>query len=567
MIDHLGQCVLSSENTAEELSASVFFYFFDKRRGNSNSSADAMRAVLAQLIYLHRHNKKVMRTATVHHGKSATGQPTATDNETMSVLTSLLQLLDITFLVFDGLDECSDYPLLFERIDEAASESRSCAVLLSSRPSVQLPKRLSKDCLTMQLTLLENTDDIKHYLLPEIEELVDLGSLPSHQSAEEIVGLILPRANGMFLWVRLLVKYLGLPVLTLRERQDAILNLNRLEGLDALYNAILDSLESQFPRRSQPIIRRIFQWVAYAQRPLHIDELRVAISIPLNRPQSMDDEIPNFREALGTLTGSLIELTPDLSAQFIHLSAHEFFTGAGESSVELGTPTSKAALYLIGANRDMASACVSYLYYSIPAEPLGGSSQITPNAGSTKHKYRFLRYSAAFWSDHFAYSLEDIGVSETDSSQNNYWKLLADLVITFISDKYRITMWIEASWLFDSPRIQDLQGNARMTFSSSISTDPSLVALAKAMESVCKLSKDVTTLNREWSHVLQLEPNEIWEPSIPAFTKSQFWVDTSAARLIRLAPLKEDSAKCITVQSQISNSGSEIGVVRLIPPR
>lgn len=27
-----------------------------------------------------------------------------------------------------------------------------------------------------------------------------------------------------------------------------------------------------------------------------------------------------------------------------------------------------------------------------------------------------------------------------------------------------------------------------------------------------------------WGHILQEEPNEIWEPSVPAFLQSPFWV-------------------------------------------
>jgi hypothetical protein len=88
----------------------------------------------------------------------------------------------------------------------------------------------------------------------------------------------------MFLWVRLLVEYLHLPALTLRERLEAIRNLNRLEGADALYNAILEGLECQFAGRSRINVRRIFQWVARARRPLHVDELRVAVSVPLDGP-------------------------------------------------------------------------------------------------------------------------------------------------------------------------------------------------------------------------------------------------------------------------------------------
>lgn len=234
IIERLGQYAISSDSNSEDLLASVFFYFFDKRRGNRNYSGDALRAVLAQLIYLHRHNRRVLDTATAIYYNSATGQGKATENEITRALESLLQSLEVSFLVFDGLDECSDYPVFLRRIDEIASKPGLSCVLLSSRPNVQLPTCISRDCLVVYLTSLENASDIERYLLPEVEELIKTGVLPLQQSAEEIVGQILPRSNGMFLWVRLLVEYLRLPVLTPRERNDAILHLNRLEGLDKL---------------------------------------------------------------------------------------------------------------------------------------------------------------------------------------------------------------------------------------------------------------------------------------------------------------------------------------------
>lgn len=253
------------------------------------------------------------------------------------------------------------------------------------------------------------------------------------------------------------------------------------------------------------------------------------MSIPLDGPQSTFDEIPNLRNTLGTLTGSLIEVGQDGSAQFIHLSAHEYFTVEGE--------------YRVCGNRDLAAVCVSYLFYTVAAEPLSGCSQVTPDACLAKKKYPFLDYSAAFWSDHLSKSLKEIEISQSDPSHTAGWGLLGKLVTAFIYDKNRIMMLIEASWLFDSPKVQDPAENAGVILNSAVLTNPSLAPLSKAIEGVHALSKDIAILNQSWRYVLKREPNEIWEPSVPAFTKSQFWVTTQKARLSRIAPLKQHSAK------------------------
>lgn len=565
IIEHLAKRSPHGLPLAQEISDSVCYYFFDKRRGSLNSPMDALRAVLAQLIHFHRKVDPLRKLATEIKSNSKQSQSQATDKEVVEMLVELLRHLEATFLVFDGVDECSDYADFLRGVTVVGS-SGSCALLLTSRPSVELPKQLSKTCQTLHLNFQENTDDIRRILLPEIEDLIQNDLLRTDLSAECIATLISSRANGMFLWARLLIEYLRLPVWTLRERQDAIFSLNRLEGLDALYDAILASLKSQFPRKSHSTIMRIFQWVMRARRPLEIKELAIAVSIPLDRPHSSIDSIPDFGRNLGRLTGSLVEVTQNGLAQFIHLSLLEFFTAALHSSALDETPNATAASYCEGADRDLVVTCVSYLRHTVPAEPLAGSSRITPTANATEHKYPFLRYSAVFWSDHLADSLETIQNPQA-TSDRKAWKLLADLILAIVNDRNRVTVWIEASWLFGYPRIQTPSENAERALNSLTSKIPSFALLGRATERMYRLSKEIVDLNRSWRHVLASEPNEIWEPSISTFTKSQFWVDSDKSRLIRLAPLTQDSPKCITVQSQIADSGSELGVVRLFPPR
>jgi hypothetical protein len=262
----------------------------------------------------------------------------------------------------------------------------------------------------------------------------------------------------------------------------------------------------------------------------------VALSVPLDRRQSADDEIPNFEKNLEPLTGSLIEVTPGSSVQFIHLSAHEFFCGPSmENDSDL--PESRRASYLKGTDCFIVSTCISYLYYTVPAAPLSASSAATALADFTGSKYPLLEYSACYWATHFANSLRDIRTSGSELlSSDSSWEVLSGLINAFVADKKRINMWIEAARLFDSPCIPDPRLSAKSALTYSLSTNVSAAPLAEAIKNAYELSQDVATLNREWHHVLNREPNEIWEPSIPSFTKSRFWTDTTKSRLILLAP-------------------------------
>jgi hypothetical protein len=132
IIVDLREYVLDSGSSSQQLTSSVVFYFFDKRRGAFNGPSDAIRAVLAQLVHLHRHNKQAIDIASIILAKNTTGQFTASDNEVFTVLSLLLEQLQLSFLVFDGLDECSDYPELFKRLEESAS---LCTRVLQKVPS------------------------------------------------------------------------------------------------------------------------------------------------------------------------------------------------------------------------------------------------------------------------------------------------------------------------------------------------------------------------------------------------------------------------------------------------
>ena len=120
----------------------------------------------------------------------------------------------------------------------------------------------------------------------------------------------------------------------MRERWDALENLNRLEGLDTLCSTILASLKDRYHGNARTNIKRAFQWVAHAFRPLCVVELNTALNAPLNRAITSEDLIPNFKDSLELMSGALLEISADKTVRFIHLSIAEFFTGTGSERLD-----------------------------------------------------------------------------------------------------------------------------------------------------------------------------------------------------------------------------------------
>jgi hypothetical protein len=68
-----------------------------------------------------------------------------------------------------------------------------------------------------------------------------------------------------------------------------------------------------------------------------------------------------------------------------------------------------------------------------------------------------------------------------------------------------------------------------------------------------------------WNHILVTEPNEIWGPSIQAWSKPAFVAENNSASIISLS--SNHNADAILIATQVSHTGTEIGVMKVQPPR
>jgi hypothetical protein len=88
------------------------------------------------------------------------------------------------------------------------------------------------------------------------------------------------------------------------------------------------------------------------------------------------------------------------------------------------------------------------------------------------------------------------------------------------------------------------------------------------------LSADLERLDQEWGYLLNQDPSAIWGSSITAFCKSSFWAATNSTTVSSMLPVEATGAyqgtsqkRPILIQSQLSSSGEELGIVLVIPPK
>ncbi|KAF0643255.1 hypothetical protein FPSE5266_06909 [Fusarium pseudograminearum] len=473
-----------------------------------------------------------------------------------------MQYIQDSSLIFDGLDECQDLDSFLGDLEEI-SKSSTIKIFFASRPSVDVEKRFQSSVRNILLAERSNFQDIEAYLEPEINNLVRTGLLELDDSVQNVVQSIAKKSRSMFLWANLLIQYLKSEMVTPQERLDALNDMSLFPELDALYARILEKLYTWYSHKSiRRKIQMIFDWTCVAARALSVSELQIALGIQIGRATRKSNQIAGLRDRLIRMTGALIEVSQDGIVRFIHTSVLEFFMDAMDDAND-------GQNFRIDAGRvhgAFAATCLSYILFDVPKQrlvPAGAQSVSLPTI-TTRHP--LLLYSTQFWAYHACMSLRERGVgsSTADPIRDPSKHTLSQMLAAFLSDRHAVTVWTEAAWLFgEEPCVNDLANVSRQLSSD---TYPSL------QKDTLQFCKDLDNINAKFAHVLHDDPGEIWEPSIPAFCQSRFWVETQDSRVIDLnSPDAETlfrnsgGGEPILVASQCCSKGQHIGIITLWP--
>jgi hypothetical protein len=546
----------------------VFFYFFDKLQPTTCRTQVAFQSILSQILDFCEKDKNSIDLASLalykHHGGSFVSQ-----EEVMFATEMLLQKIDGCYLVFDGVDECINSCDFFQSLNNIASTAGNSKIALFSRPDIRVPKSIVARASRIFLRSSQNTGDIQSYALQRILELTDEQVLPTNRDTTEVAFEIATRADGMFLWAYLLIEYLQCEGLSAQERIEALEEMVVLEGLEKLYAIILEKM-SRNPPKARANVRRAFQWTAGTLRPLTIQELSIAATSFPRKSTPGPDEIPNLEQTLGSFSGSLLESNPDGTVRFVHSSVKEYLQSAGamlnmtKAAQEFGIIQASTLLYL-------ARTCIAYIETQIPTGPLSGSSQVTPSKHLIAGKYPFLDYCLKHWQNHVCIFM-DLARSRTSCfGQVHRDGTLSDLLVeltTFIHNRKRVTTWIECSWLFDvPPNVAKVASATDALQSTGGSVTDRSTLLEDLAANVRLLARDLGDLSSAWGQTLSITPNEIWEPSLSAFTPSKFLVGTQDCKVTRFTVSHGPGLFSTLVQTRSSEDGLEIGVVKLLIPR
>jgi hypothetical protein len=521
---------------------------------------DVFRVLVCQLLHIHRNNRSTLDAVCLLLRRTSF-QPTAIAREVLDVLAVLLRQHP-TFLVLDGLDDCSDTNELLSSLAGLCRKSDT-RVILFSRPDINIPLEYQKWASDaphiLSLEDRHNAAAIEQHLTENLHQMAAQGYFGISTDAM-LVSQVAQRSDGTFLWANVLLKYLQSPALTPDLRRSILENVQPLQNLEALYRNILDGLAAR-PLLEKRIIADVFRWLSFPVHRLCSSALRTALSSSLNAAElEMVFPTADIIGALPQLTYGMIAVDNE-GVFFIHPSIRQYLHSLHSRHSEFSLCDDS------DVHAHLAARCVSYLAYNVPKRPLGGlsphirpsmpivpssdASQRTSKSGDSGYKsvsssgtdhnfprpaihthysnasqasirtvpfdtnLPFLRYASLCWPIHLSRALAPThphnDILTTVPGAFGIVPYLFPLR-AFLSSRLAVTAWVEASFRYSLPPsltrlvgpLSDLKGEI----------PPATVEgqeLRLVVSELSLLSEKLVELKREVATSLRENPSLIWQ--------------------------------------------------------
>ncbi|KAI9667637.1 MAG: hypothetical protein M1821_000454 [Bathelium mastoideum] len=331
----------------------TFYYFFNYRDNAAKSSIYLLRSLVAQAV---QRNPDVVAYV---HEEYVMSHLVASLKALRELLPEVLSSFSSSRIIVDGVDECDpkEQKLIVEdvlRLLSVNTSSHICKIFISTRdvPTIsQSLRKQAKDAVSISLNNERGAvgDSIELFIqtrLSEVQNELDYLD-PNGAVWHNIRHTLATKANGMFLWVSLVLESIPETVHSPKELQEIVEILP--SGLPELYARIFERIcDRTQPAKCQKA-SRILKWIACSRRALRKFELLPALALnsEITFPDSNSIPIPQILE----ICKPLVEERPDGSVTFVHFSVQEFLTKMSDPIV----------VREIDANYDISFACITVL--------------------------------------------------------------------------------------------------------------------------------------------------------------------------------------------------------------
>jgi hypothetical protein len=409
-------------------SRAIGLYFYFNARGGQleKSFLGLYRSLLVQLVQLVPKVAHELDALNTHFDLP----------QLQRILTSAILSLDRqVWLFIDALDECQEVDVrdLIEFLDELREAQLYVCFASRHYPIVKVPTNLQ--------LVLEEVDKHKEDLSIYVEQL-DLEGEELAQMQRDIVA----KADGIFLWVVLVVKLLQRDV----ERARFHAMQSRLheipEDLPELFKTIIlrdDEYKEEFVL--------CLRWISFAWRPLTLKEWYFAMMAGVNSRLEWVDGVTALRMETFLLSSSkgLAELTKGdtITAQFIHESVRDFLIGQGGFGEICGVQQSLQSV----AHEQLKHCCLRGMAFDLPRqlEQRKGRKELLTETerGSLRARYPFAEYATTHLLHHADQAA--VGVCQQHFLSN-------DFAISDWSSRFNVFQTTEPNVYSDIPSLSYL---------------------------------------------------------------------------------------------------------------
>ncbi|KAI4263424.1 MAG: hypothetical protein L6R42_001427 [Xanthoria sp. 1 TBL-2021] len=228
------------------------------------------------------------------------------------------------FWVIDALDECESPKLLLDLIRTCSSSSVPLRIFIASRQTESIQMGVAKASRSLRLTKLEkysldhNAQDIQRLVEQEVDHMRG-----SEQIKNLVIQKILTRAEGNFLWTRLILEEIV-------HCQTASGIQETLEEFPSDMQRLYDRMEHailNLPRESSRLLAKaLLRWTMGARRPMSLRELSQALEPDF-------PEILDLRRTISDVCGHFIRVDTSDYVAMIHQTAREYLVQPRETEL------------------------------------------------------------------------------------------------------------------------------------------------------------------------------------------------------------------------------------------
>ncbi|KAK6544651.1 hypothetical protein TWF694_001340 [Orbilia ellipsospora] len=399
-------------------------------------------------------------------------------------------------LLVDALDECEEPEVrsvvrfLEDLSLDAIAAGNPLNICLSSRHYPTITMRKFLELVVERQT--EHDEDITLYVRSKLSI-----------NNNDIVGRLLNKAQGVFMWVVLVTEMLNQAyeegmLTAMRKRLEEIPS-----DLDEVFQIILEK-DNQYKSETTLIL----QWVLFSHNQLRADELYYAVRAgteieSLGPRKDTEETIQVISRFITTTSRGLVEITYGMSVQFIHETVNDFLIR--NKRLQKLDPTLEPDVIGISHER-LALCCLSYVEMSGPAfeEMLGAA--LYAKSADMQERYPLLKgRESTTMKKHYPfleYASCDISYHAKNFGYNNGSTFLLRLQEPEMLRKFRIAhdafqpslihaFGSDASLLYISVVWQDLSLIRTLLFESSVSIDIPGGDMIQALHQTAKRSKYV----------------------------------------------------------------------------